>query len=85
MLGFIQHANDTQQAFLLSRNPSLQNALPALERMYAAWEKASSKSCYVFFVPALEAGMAKLDQYYQRSAASDTHIMAMGKIYFSLV
>ena len=80
MRGLVQHANNAQQAFSSSSSPSLQNALPALERMYAAWEKASSKPRYAFLVPALEAGMAKLDQYYQRSAASDAHIMAMGMI-----
>ncbi|KAH9009896.1 hypothetical protein EDB84DRAFT_1570927 [Lactarius hengduanensis] len=39
--------------------------------MHAAWEKASSKPRYVCFAPALDAGMKKLDEYYQRSAASD--------------
>jgi hypothetical protein len=46
--------------------------------MHASWEKAASKTCYKSFVPALSAGMAKLDEYYQWSAESDTHIMAMG-------
>ena len=78
MYDFIQHANDAQQAFSLSSAPTLQNALPALERMYAAWEKSSSKPRYACFVTALDAGMAKLDDYYQRSTASDAHIMAMG-------
>ena len=77
--GVIQHANDSQQAFSSSSDPSLQNALPALERLYTAWKKASKKSRYASFVPALEAGMQKLDQYYNRSAQSDAHIMAMGK------
>ena len=80
MSGIIQHANDSQQAFSLSSDPSLQNALPALERLHVAWEKASNKSRYSLFVPALKAGMLKLDQYYNRSAESDAHIMAMGKI-----
>ena len=77
--GVIQHANDSQQAFSSSSDPSLQNALPALERLYAAWKKASKKSRYASFVLALEAGMQKLDQYYNHSAQSDAHIMAMGK------
>ena len=80
MHGFIQHVNNAQQAFSSSLNPSLENVLPALKRMCTAWEKASSKPRYAFLVPALEAGMAKLDQYYQHSAASDAHIMAMGMI-----
>ena len=40
---------------------------------------------YACFIPALAAGMAKLDQYYQRSAPSDAHIMAMGKLSVSHV
>ena len=41
---------------------------------------------YVSFIPALDAGMAKLNEYYQQSAASDTHIMAMGNTFlFPLV
>jgi hypothetical protein len=47
--------------------------------MHAAWEKASGKPRYSSFEQALNAGMQKLDEYYQRSAASDAHIMAMGK------
>ena len=65
MCDFIKYANDAQQAFSSSSTPSLQNALPTLERMYATWEKSSSKPRYVCFIPALDAGMAKLDEYYQ--------------------
>ena len=44
-----------------------------------SWEKASTKTRYLTFVPALIAGMAKLNTYYQRSANLDAHTMAMGK------
>ena len=50
-----------------------------LEKLHAAWQKASVKARYSHFVQALEVGMVKLDTYYKRSAKSDTHIMAMGK------
>jgi hypothetical protein len=59
--------------------PTLHDALPTLEKLYAAWEKASTKTRYSPFVRALSAGMVKLNTYYQRSAESDAHIMAMGK------
>jgi hypothetical protein len=81
--GSIQYANDAQQAFSSSSAPSLQNALPVLERMHAAWEKASNKPRYSTFISALDSGMQKLDQYYQRSAESDAHIMAMGMFFLS--
>ena len=53
--------------------------------MYTAWQKASEKPRYSVFKPALEAAMAKLDEYYQRTAASDAHIIAMGTSFFSFM
>ena len=35
--------------------------------------------CYEKFKPALTAGMAKLNEYYQCSGASNAHLIAMGK------
>jgi hypothetical protein len=58
----------------------LHHALPALEKMYKCWEKSAEKPHYQVFVPALTAGMKKLDEYYQCSAKSDAHIMAMGDV-----
>ena len=52
--------------------------------MYSAWKKASEKPWYSVFKPALEAAMAKLDEYYQRTAESDAHIIAMGMFFFEL-
>jgi hypothetical protein len=46
--------------------------------MYGAWQKASEKPRYILFKPALLAAMTKLDEYYQRTAVSDAHIIAMG-------
>jgi hypothetical protein len=65
----------------MATTPMLHHALPALEKLYASWEKAASKERYQHFIPALTAGMAKLDSYYQRSAESDAHIMAMGDVF----
>ena len=59
----------------------LQHTLPTLKKLYTSWEKASMKTCYQTFVPALAAGMAKLDCYYQQSAELDAHIMAMGEAF----
>ena len=80
LMYLLQHADTSQHAFSASSRPTLHNALPALERLYAEWEKASNKARYEKFKPALAAGMAKLDEYYHRSSASDAHIISMGKI-----
>jgi hypothetical protein len=77
---YLQHADNSQHAFSVSSRPTLHNALPALERLYTEWEKASKKVRYKTFKPALTASMAKLDEYYHRSGSSDTHIIAMGMI-----
>ncbi len=68
--------------FSAASTPTLQLALPAIEGLYASWEKASTKTRYKDFVPALTARMAKLNAYYERSADSDAHIMAMGKFLY---
>lgn len=52
--------------------------------MYSAWKKASEKERYSVFKPALEPAMAKLDEYYRRTAESDARIIAMGTSYFWL-
>jgi hypothetical protein len=62
--------------------PTLQHALPALEKLYSSWEKATAKPRYESFILALTAGMNKLNTYYERSADSDAHIMAMGELLF---
>ena len=61
--------------------PTLQNALPALEKLHLSWEKAAAKPRYSNFIPALNAGMDKITTYYERSADSDAHIMAMGDVF----
>lgn len=53
--------------------------------MYSAWDKASEKPRYSIFKPALEAAMAKLNEYYCRTAESDAHIISMGTLYFQLL
>lgn len=76
---WVQFADNAQQAFSSSSTPTLHHVLPTLEKLYVSWEKALGKPCYDTFVPALAAGM-KLDTYYQQSAESDAHIMAMGEV-----
>ena len=74
----MQHADDAQQAFSSGSRPLLHNALPAIETLYTAWQSASTKPQYAPFVPALEAEMAKLNEYYKRTAESEVHVIAMG-------
>jgi hypothetical protein len=74
----IKHADIAQQAFSAEAAPSLHNALPAVEALYAAWNKRSTKNKYKPFEAALDAGAKKLNEYYTKTAESDAHILAMG-------
>ncbi|KAF4621862.1 hypothetical protein D9613_012193 [Agrocybe pediades] len=76
-LNLLGYADDVQQAFSAEAAPTLFNALPAIKKLYAQWEKALGKDKYKPFAAALEAGMEKVDEYYCKTAASDVHIMAM--------
>ena len=73
-----------QQAFSAASTPTLQHALPALEKLHSSWEKAAAKPRYMAFILALTAGMDKLQMYYERSADSDAHLMAMGELYITV-
>jgi hypothetical protein len=75
-----QHADKAQHAFSAALRPSLHKALPAIELLYAAWEKASKKPRYTPFQQALEAASDKLNGYYEKTAESDAHIIAMSAI-----
>ncbi|KAF8263205.1 hypothetical protein EI94DRAFT_1807644 [Lactarius quietus] len=67
-----------ESGLLCSKDPNAAIGTPcAINELFTSWEKASTKSCYESFVPALNAGMAKLNTYYECSAESDAHILAM--------
>jgi len=66
-----------QQAFSTVKAPSLYNALPAIEVLYAAWANCAKKEKYAVFEPALNAATSKLDEYYMKTVTSDAHIIAM--------
>jgi hypothetical protein len=56
--------------------------LPALEALHKAWTKRAARSKYRDFVPALKAGLAKIEEYYDRTADSDAYMFAMRQIPF---
>lgn len=55
--------------------------LPALEALHKAWTKQADRSKYRDFVPALKAGLDKIEEYYDRTADSDAYTFAMCKLY----
>jgi hypothetical protein len=72
-----KQADKAQQAFSSHNAPTMHNALPAIEALHSAWDSRSQKPRYKAFAPALNSATKKLDGYYQKTAESDSHIMAM--------
>lgn len=69
--GPTQHADKAQQAFSTVKVPTLYNALPAVEALYAAWTNRAKKEKYAVFEPTLNATTSKLDEYYMKTVTSD--------------
>ena len=72
-----QHTDKAQQAFSSAQTPTLFNTIPAIETLHAAWASRVEKFKYRSFKDALNAAMVKLNEYYQKTADSDAHILAM--------
>ncbi len=73
-----QHTDNAQQAFSPDVTLSLHTTLLTIEEMYVKWEQASQKEHYKPFKDALITVMEKLNVYFQQTADSDAHIIAMG-------
>ena len=57
----------------------LHAALPALEALHKAWSVRKMAAKYSDFYDGLVAGVDKVAEYYDRTADSDAHIIAMCK------
>ena len=71
----------TRLAFSSVSTPTLYNTIPALETLYSAWEGRLEKDACAPFPPAIAAALRKIDEYYQKTASSDAHIMAIGMLF----
>ena len=73
----VQYADNAQHAFSSDQAPTLHLALPALEALHKAWSSRRAHVKYLGFIAALDAGLAKITQYYDRTADSDAYTFAM--------
>ncbi|KAF5347372.1 hypothetical protein D9758_011302 [Tetrapyrgos nigripes] len=77
LIDLLAHADKAQQAFSSEHDPTLHNALLALEKLHNAWEKHTSRPKYAAFTNALEAGIEKLEGYYNKTSDSDAYVFSM--------
>lgn len=75
--GTKQHADNAQHAFSSDKAPTLHLALPALEAIHKAWTTRQTREKYKDFLPALKAGLTKIEEYYDRTSDSDAYTFAM--------
>ena len=59
-----QDAYNHQHRFASDKKPTLYKVLPAIEELLTAWEAKIHDPCYTIFVSALDAGIDKLQKYY---------------------
>ncbi|KIK21875.1 hypothetical protein PISMIDRAFT_76369, partial [Pisolithus microcarpus 441] len=77
LLSLLVHPKKAQQAFSTEGGPMLHTALPALEALHWAWSTHKSATQYSTFKSGLEAGLGKIEEYYERTSESDVYIIAM--------
>lgn len=80
-----QHADNAQQAFSSNQATTLHLTLPALETLQKAWSKCADHVKYLKFVPALNAGLAKIEEYYDCTAECNAYTFAMCSIISYLI
>ena len=51
-----------------------------IEKLHKEWSDHMEKESYAPFRGALVAGLVKIEEYYKKTAESDTHIISMGMV-----
>ncbi|KIK20970.1 hypothetical protein PISMIDRAFT_49336, partial [Pisolithus microcarpus 441] len=77
LLLLLAQAEKAQQAFFTEQGPTMHTVLPALEALFKAWSSRKESTKYADFTDALEAGLSKIAEYYERMSTSNAHIIAM--------
>lgn len=67
-----------QHTFSSETEPVLFNGLLALERLHQAWSSRKDKAKYTNFKDALEDGLSKIEEYYDKTSTSHAYTMVMG-------
>lgn len=73
----IKCADNAQQAFSYDNTPTLHAAIPALEALHKAWSRRAAHPSFERYAEALEAGAAKINEYYEKTATSHAYTFAM--------
>ncbi|RDB16020.1 hypothetical protein Hypma_003461 [Hypsizygus marmoreus] len=75
----LEDSNRIQQCFSAEKQPTLWNALPALEELQTAWEEKRDDPHYAPYRDALSDGLAKLNKYYSFLDEKSAFVLALVK------
>ena len=81
---YTQSADLAQQAFSYDNTPTLHTGLPALEALHKSWTTKAAAPKYSPFVEALEAALAKVEEYYDKTSTSYAYTFVMRNISSSI-
>ncbi|KAJ7627444.1 ribonuclease H-like domain-containing protein [Roridomyces roridus] len=76
-LHVLQAAQSSQQQFSSDLRSTLHLAIPALEKLHSKWTSKLSDDKYLPFKDAIEAALAKVDEYYQKTDNTHSYALAM--------
>lgn len=66
-----------QQAFSYEDTPTLHTAIPALESLHSIWTHYTEEEKYAPFEDALEAGLTKIVDYYEKTSTTHAYTFVM--------
>lgn len=81
---YIQSADLAQQAFSYNSTPTLHTGLPALEALHKSWKTKAAAPKYSPFAEALEAALAKVEEYYNKTSTSHAYTFVMHNFTLSI-
>ncbi|KAG1735306.1 uncharacterized protein EDB91DRAFT_1056392, partial [Suillus paluster] len=73
----ILDANDIKQYFSSEQQPTLWNAIPAMEEPQTAWESKSENLWFALYKEAIQQGLAKIGKYYSKFDDKPVYILAL--------
>ncbi|KAJ7627174.1 ribonuclease H-like domain-containing protein [Roridomyces roridus] len=76
-LHVLQAAQSSQQQFSSDLRSTLHLAIPALQKLHSKWTSKLSDDKYLPFKDAIEAALAKVDEYYQKTDNTHSYALAM--------
>ena len=81
----ISDVNNIQHSFSPENHPMLWHTIPAFEELLSTWEEKLVIDKYALYQNALDCSINKLKKYYHKFDEKDVYILALGKLFNSVI